>query len=279
MPFATTPILPPKSRVEFLYTTDYSQPAAFALLVLGLFVVIMGRYLLLAALFHFYFYVWNRDAWQHRQLGRKARPAGQERKEMAWSAATSVIFAIIGALSVVAWQKGYTAVYTDLNAYPLWYLPLSLALSMFIHETYYYWLHRLMHWPGLYRLVHRVHHDTPSTSAWTAFSFHPVEGFFEALIFPFIAVVLPLHPHVILVQLTIMVLSATINHLDIEIFPANALGTRLGRFVIGATHHGLHHRQYRFNYGLYFTFWDKWGKTESPQFKTDFEGRTKRGMD
>jgi sterol desaturase/sphingolipid hydroxylase (fatty acid hydroxylase superfamily) len=29
----------------------------------------------------------------------------------------------------------------------------------------------------------------------------------------------------------------------------------------------LHHSQFRFNYGLYFTFWDHWMKTESPDFE------------
>ncbi|MGZ5247104.1 MAG: hypothetical protein ACXWV5_08645, partial [Flavitalea sp.] len=43
---------------------------------------------------------------------------------------------------------------------------------------------------------------------------------------------------------------------------------------IGATHHSLHHKQFKFNYGLYFTFWDKWKKTESPDFEKRFESIT-----
>lgn len=259
--------------LEFLIKTNYSNPVAFGLLSLGLFVIIMGRYVLMAGLFYAYFYEWKASAWQGRKLSTKPRPAGQVRKEIRWSAINSGIFAVVGALGVVAFQRGYTAVYTDIQAYPLWYLPLSFGLSLFLHETYYYWLHRLMHQPRLYRLVHQIHHDSSTTSPWTSFSFHPIEGLLEAIILPAIVMVLPLHTSVIAAQLTLMILSATINHLDIEIFPKNWLGTRIGRFFIGATHHSLHHRQFRFNYGLYFTFWDKWGKTESPLFRKEFENR------
>lgn len=137
----------------------------------------------------------------------------------------------------------------------------------------YYWLHRLMHHPKIYRYVHQVHHNSLITSPWTAFSFHPIEGLFEALILPAIILFLPLHPNIIIMQLSIMTLSATINHLDIEIYPKNRLGTWLGSRVIGATHHHLHHKQFKFNFGLYFTFWDRWAKTQSPLFKKTFENR------
>src|SRR5215203_442428 len=48
----------------------------------------------------------------------------------------------------------------------------------------------------------------------------------------------------------------------------------LGRWLIGATHHSLHHKQFRYNYGLYFTFWDKWKHTESPLYERLFEEKT-----
>ena len=238
-----------------------------------MFLVVMGRYFLLAGAFHLYFYIWKNDVWKARKLNKKPHPKGQFLKEIGWSAITSFVFSIVGMLAIIAFQKGYTAIYLNFNDFPLWYLPVSLMISMFIHETYYYWLHRLMHHPKLYKSVHQIHHDSLITSPWTAFSFHPVEGLLEALIMPAIIMVLPMHTSMIVLQLTIMTLSATVNHLDIEIYPKNLVGTWIGRVFIGATHHSLHHKQFRFNYGLYFTFWDKWGSTESPLFKKEFENR------
>jgi sterol desaturase/sphingolipid hydroxylase (fatty acid hydroxylase superfamily) len=48
----------------------------------------------------------------------------------------------------------------------------------------------------------------------------------------------------------------------------------MGKWFIGATHHALHHKQFRYNYGLYFTFWDKTSKTESPLYDTLFNDKT-----
>jgi len=63
-------------------------------------------------------------------------------------------------------------------------------------------------------------------------------------------------------------------YLNTEIYPRNFDRYWLGRWLIGATHHGLHHAQFRFNYGLYFTFWDKWMRTESPDYHRLFEEKT-----
>ena len=62
-----------------------------------------------------------------------------------------------------------------------------------------------------------------------------------------------------------MTFSSVINHLNIEIYPKNS-NNILTKWVIGATHHSLHHKQFKYNFGLYFTFWDKIEKTESPVF-------------
>jgi Delta7-sterol 5-desaturase len=253
--------------------TDFSQPLPFLMLSLAMFVVVMGRYFLIAFFFQIYFYGWKSAIWKARKLNKKSYPPKQFLREITWSGITSFIFSVVGAITFVAFQRGFTAIYLDIHAFPLWYLPISLVISMLIHETYYYWLHRLMHHPKLYRYVHQVHHDSLITSPWTAFSFHPIEGFLEALVLPAIILFLPMHTSVIVFQLTIMTLSATINHLDIEIYPKNWLGNFIGKTFIGATHHSLHHKQFRFNFGLYFTFWDKLSKTESPLFKKEFENR------
>jgi sterol desaturase/sphingolipid hydroxylase (fatty acid hydroxylase superfamily) len=187
------------------------------------------------------------------------------------------LFSIAGSLTVLAWQAGYTLVYTDIHAYGWWYLPVSLVISMLLHETYYYWIHRWMHIPAVFRIVHKVHHDSNIASPFTAFSFHPIEGFLQAIVLPATLMMLPMHPSVILVQLTIMTFSSVINHLDIEIFPRSFEKGLPGKWLIGATHHALHHKQFKYNYGLYFTFWDKWKKTESPLFNRLFQDKTGTG--
>ncbi len=254
---------------------DFSQPLYFLLATLVVFIVVIGRYFLIAGLFFGVFHRWNPGKWKGRKINDRDYKSGQFKKEIKWSTVTAFIFAVAGAAMVVLWQKGYTKVYTETTAYPWWWMPVSLVIAMVLHETYYYWLHRWMHHPKIFRIVHKVHHDSNITSPWTAFSFHPIEGIFQALFLPALLMVLPIHLYVLILQLTIMTFSSVVNHLDIEVYPKGFHKHFLGRWLIGATHHSLHHKQFRYNYGLYFTFWDKWKKTESPLYDGLFEEKTK----
>ncbi len=253
---------------------DFSNPVIFLLSTLTMFIVVVGRYFVVAGLFQIWFYSIQKNKWQNRWLGKKQINKQQFYKEVKWSIVTSFIFAIIGAITAVFWQKDYTKLYDNIYQYPLWYLPLSFLISMLIHETYYYWLHRWMHKPGIFKVIHKVHHDSSTTSAWTAFSFHPLEGLLQAIILPLIIMALPMHIYVLLFQLTIMTFSSVINHLEIETYPVDFHRHFIGKWLIGATHHSLHHKQFKYNFGLYFTFWDKWIKTESPGFKKLFQEKT-----
>lgn len=253
---------------------DFTKPLYFLLATVVMFVVVIGRYLLIAGLFHMLFYKWFPGNWQSRKINARAYKQDQFKKEVRWSTITAALFALAGSIMLVLWQKGYTKVYLKVDDYPLWWIPLSLVVAMLLHETYYYWLHRWMHHPSIFKIVHKVHHDSNITSPWTAFSFHPLEGVLQAVFLPLLLLLLPMHIYVVLTQLTIMTFSSVINHLDIEVYPKNFHKNRLGKWLIGATHHSLHHKQFKYNYGLYFTFWDKWKKTESPLYEKLFEEKT-----
>lgn len=253
---------------------DLSNPLWFFVATLVVFVVVTGRYFLIAGLFYLVFHKWSASKWEPRKINQKGYRQNQFKKEVGWSMITAFLFAVTGALMGLAWQKGWMKVYTDVHDYPFWWLPGSLFIALLLHETYYYWLHRWMHNPTIFRIVHKVHHDSNITSPWTAFSFHPLEGLLQALFLPALLMALPMHLYVLILHLTIMTFSSVINHLDIEVYPKGFHKSLLGRWLIGATHHSLHHKQFKYNYGLYFTFWDKWKKTESPVFEKLFEEKT-----
>ncbi|MEM9328428.1 MAG: sterol desaturase family protein [Bacteroidota bacterium] len=254
------------------FATDYSQPGNFLVLAGILFFIIFIRYIVFSGLFHYGL----RRFFKGREMHHLDELGNRTLREMGWSVLTSLIFACIGMGLIILWQQGGTALYLNLSDFPLWYLPVSLLIYLVLHETYYYWVHRWMHLPKVFPLVHRVHHASHETNAHTSFSFHPLESLLQAIIIPVLLLVIPLHTSMLLVLLVIMTLSGTINHLGYEIFPSGWARHPLGRWIIGAAHHDRHHKRFRYNYGLYFTFWDRWMGTEDPEFDDYFEEITRR---
>ena len=127
-----------------------------------------------------------------------------------------------------------------------------------MHDTYFYWSHRLSH--KFYHLkIHHAHHKSRIPTAWTSFSFHPVEALLQAIIIPAMVFFIPVHLSVLLIVLTIMTAFGLTNHLGYEIYPS-FFERKLS--LITARHHQVHHSHLSKNFGLYFTFWDKWMGTE-----------------
>ncbi|MBT5837055.1 MAG: fatty acid hydroxylase, partial [Hellea sp.] len=52
-----------------------------------------------------------------------------------------------------------------------------------------------------------------------------------------------------------------------EIYPQSWLDGWWGKNIITASHHNLHHTNFKGNYGLYFRFWDKLCGTDIGLFK------------
>ncbi|GAC1595870.1 MAG: sterol desaturase family protein [Ginsengibacter sp.] len=202
--------------------------------------------------------------------------AKQIKKEIKWSLVTTAIFALTANFTLLLWEKGYTKIYNDLRPYDVLYVPACLMLLIVIHETYYYWLHRWMHLPAIFKVVHKVHHESKTTSPFTAFSFHPIESALQAVFFPVVVLVFPIHYMVLGTLLIFMTITSMINHLNIEIYPKNFNKNIIGRWFIGATHHALHHSEFKVNYGLYLTFWDKIKRTESKNYHPLFDAITTR---
>lgn len=255
---------------------NLSSPTIFGIMVGVMFAMVVVRYWLVAGTFAGFAAVAGRWLWPERRVNLRPYKKNQFLKELAWSLITSGIFAGAGAITAVLWQRGYTAIYLDISGWGYGYVLVSLVLALLLHETYYYWLHRWMHHPKIYPWMHKVHHYSLTTSAWTAFSFDPLESLAQAVFLPVLVLILPLHPYTIVVLLTLMTFSSVINHLNLELYPPGFDRHWLGRFFIGATHHSLHHSQFRVNFGLYFTVWDYLMGTQSRDYHALFQEKTTR---
>ncbi|UAB78410.1 sterol desaturase family protein [Erythrobacter sp. SCSIO 43205] len=191
--------------------------------------------------------------------GLYSKQRGQIAMEIRYSLIAAVIYGVPAGIVFWLWRHhGYTLIYTEWNAYPLWYLPVSVLLYLFAQDTWFYWTHRAMHhWPTLFKLAHKVHHDSKPPTVWTAMSFHPLESVSGAIVIPVLVFLVPIHLAMLGVVLSVATVMGVINHMGWEIFPRSVVHSPFGAGVITASHHERHHEDYRCNYGLYFRFWDR----------------------
>jgi len=224
-----------------------------ALLIAGaaMSAIVLVRYFLSSGLF----------AW----ITRTVRPGlyddlgPQIRGEIGWSVIAAFIYGVPTGVVFWLWNhQGLTLLYTEWNAYPLWYLPLSVLIYLFVQDSWFYWTHRAMHGsPRLFRLAHKVHHDSRPPTAWTAMSFHPIESVSGAIVVPLLVFLVPIHIAMLGLVLMIATIMGVTNHMGWEMFPKRLVHSPLGDMMISASHHEKHHEDYRCNYGLYFRFWDR----------------------
>jgi sterol desaturase/sphingolipid hydroxylase (fatty acid hydroxylase superfamily) len=181
----------------------------------------------------------------------------QIRGEIGWSLASAAIYGVPAGIVAWGWQeRGWTLIYWDISAYPLWYLPLSLLLFLLAHDTWFYWTHRLMHRPHWFRIAHAVHHASRPPTAWAAMSFHPIEAVTGAVVIPALVFVIPIHVAMLGLVLLVMTVMGVTNHMGWEMFPRALVHSKLGGWLITASHHQRHHEHYPCNFGLYFRHWD-----------------------
>jgi sterol desaturase/sphingolipid hydroxylase (fatty acid hydroxylase superfamily) len=129
-----------------------------------------------------------------------------------------------------------------------------VALMLFVHDTYFYWVHRAMHHPALFKIFHRVHHLSTNPSPWAAFAFHPFEALVEAGILIIIPFILPVHPMAVALFLIIMMAYNVYGHLGFELYPKSFSKSKFGKWINTSTSHNQHHLHFKGNYGLYLLF-------------------------
>lgn len=221
--------------------------------VMSLVVIVFLRYLFFAWAYKTVI-EWLTESSRNKFTGNQK----QIRREILWAFVSTLVFVGLACIGWWLYQQGVTRVYEETSRYPLWYLIVSPLLLLVLYETYYYWLHRWMHSPKVFRIVHRIHHESVHPTVFTSFAFHPLEAFLQLVFFPIIILLIPFHYITLFTVFTIMSVSAVVNHSGVEIFRNRFLL----KHVISATHHDVHHRHFNHNFGLYFTWWDKWMKTE-----------------
>jgi Delta7-sterol 5-desaturase len=251
---------------------DLTLPALFALL-LG---VTAARYLIFAGGAWIVGYLVFPRRWAHRKIVPRPPESADIRREVHQSLSTMAIFAMVGCATFAAAAQGWTQLYRDPQAYGWGWFWASIAIAIVVHDTYFYWTHRLMHHPRLYRHVHLAHHRSTNPTPWAAYSFSPWEAVIEAGIFPLLAFTLPMHPLALSLFLVWQILFNVLGHTGYE-YNHRTFATSPIRYLINTpTNHIMHHQRVSGNFGLYFNWWDRLMGTNHPDYDERLRDLTNR---
>ena len=245
------------------YLFECNRFAFYGLAFLG---IILVRYFSIAGGLHLFFYSTGGD-YLARRATPLSPPSGESiRRDIKLSICSAVIFALCAAVIVSGYDAGITKLYTDIDISGIWYLPLSYGLVLLLQDTYFYFIHRLLHHPSLFKWFHQGHHQSNHPTPWTSFAFDPPEAVIQSLFLIAIVLILPLHLITVIAILITMTVWAVVNHLGLDLFSPSFPHHWLGRWFIGPAHHSIHHHRCLRHYGLYFTFWDKICGTTDPGY-------------
>ena len=128
-----------------------------------------------------------------------------------------------------------------------------------------------MHHPKVYRWVHKTHHKSTDPSPLTIFSFHPFENLIEFLPFLVLPMLIPIYWPMLFLWQTLDLINNVVAHLGYEIYMRKWFRIPLLKLKTTSTHHNMHHELFKGNYGLYFTYWDRWMKTEIKDYEKRFD--------
>lgn len=212
----------------------------------------------------------------HRPLAarkiRKPTPrAKQIRRELFYSALTVVIFMLMGVFVYEGAAAGVFKFYSDVGEYGWAHLAVSILLLALFHDAYFYWTHRLMHHPKLFRRFHAVHHRSVNPTPFTAYSFNPAEAAVNFMAVPIYCAMVPTHDIATMIYMWFMIFRNALGHSGYELMTRGWTRNPLLNWSTTITHHDMHHERMTGNYGLYFTWWDKWMGTEHADYHERFD--------
>ncbi len=237
-----------------------------------LFSLIGVRYLMLAAILFLLFYVIGKRKWQFKKIQQRFPRAKDYLREIGFSIASIAIFAAVPFVLLFNDSiRPHTTYFEKMDKYGWLYFYAAFPIMFFMHDTYFYWMHRLMHHPKLFRAVHLVHHKSVNPSPWAAYAFHPLEAIVEAGIAAIFLFTIPIHKVHLGLFFLFMITYNVYGHLGWELYPKGFSKSRIGRWINTSINHNQHHQYFKGNYGLYTLIWDRWMGTIRKDYDSRFE--------
>ncbi len=203
---------------------------------------------------------------ESRKIRKPTPRTKQIRMELKNSFKTVCVFVAMDIFIFEAADIGLFKKYNEFDQYGMLWFWISMPLLIVLHDTYFYWTHRAMHHPKLYKLFHMTHHRSHNPTPFTAYNFAPLEAVVEYMFVPLALMIIPTHSLALYIVLLIMIFKNALGHCGYEVFPRTWARLPVLGWLTTVTHHDMHHERGTGNYGFYFTWWDRWMGTEHANY-------------
>jgi Delta7-sterol 5-desaturase len=233
---------------------------------------ILSRYFIIAGVFFLLFYVIYKSKWSYKKIQKIFPQAKDYRREILNSLFSIGLFALIPALFFKNPDlRPYTQLYDEIAEKGWLYYFLAFPIMAFLHDTYFYWMHRLLHTKLLYKKLHLTHHLSANPSPWSAYSFSFGEAIVEVGIFVIFIFIMPLHKTHIFFFFLFSFVYNVYGHLGWELYPKGFSKNWFGKWMNTSVNHNMHHKYVKGNYSLYFLFWDRWMNTLREDYDAQYD--------
>ncbi|PDT53883.1 desaturase [Sinorhizobium sp. NG07B] len=203
---------------------------------------------------------WVNDRNPERKI-QKGRGSDKRRKaEIRQSLASMFSSCLPLTIGLYAQQKGCAPAPW---AFSWWTAVPLFVLCMFLYDTWFYFMHRLLHTKWLYPL-HALHHKSVAPTIWSTYSEDVLDNFLLQGFSAVIVFVIPFPPAILIGQRLFEHFNGMFGHCGFEYFASST--TRYPSPLLSTTFHDQHHSGFRYNYGNYFSFWDRVLGTISPSY-------------
>ena len=234
------------------------------------------RYALFAGVAWVMAYWLFKSKWFHRKIISKYPDPAPVRRELRDSAISIFVFSVVGALTIMAARQGWTQMYRKIDAHSMVWFWTSIGLAILLHDTWFYWSHRAMHHPRLFRLFHQTHHLSKNPTPWASYAFSPLEALAQAAIFPMVMFLIPMHLYAFGLFMLWQIIYNVAGHTGYEYSPRWLMDSWLGKIINTPTNHVMHHETLKGNYGLYLNIWDRLMGTNHKHYEARFREVTSR---
>lgn len=230
------------------------------------------KYFLIAGPVFLIFYVLLKKKLFHKKIQSKFPKLKDYIREIGFSTLTIIIFSVPPLLMLYSDDiRPHTTFYTHIDEHGTPYLIVTFPLMLVMHDAFFYWIHRLMHSPILFKMFHLVHHKSTNPSPWAAYAFHPLEALLESMIFVIFLFTIPIHTIHLMTFFVFSLVYNVYGHLGFELYPKGFNTHWFGKWMNTSVAHNQHHLHFKGNYGLYFTIWDRLMGTLRTDYNEAFE--------